>query len=150
MTETITAPTWERVANIVVHAILVVTGVIVASVAWVPGSSAHGLVLVLGGGLAVAGVWLLVRAWRVAVVLTEDTLRVVGFFVTRTIPRAGITVVLDNAAVEWRDTAGREHTTGLWLFRPPYVDDGTVFARFWRWRRAGMVRVREWAHARSV
>lgn len=148
--EVLRASRWERIANLVMGAVLALMGLSSPLLFVVPGSSARVFCVVLGGLLAIAGIVLTVRALRVAVVLDVDELRYTGFFVSTTIPKSAITTVLDDCTVEWRSPDGRERRTALWVFRPAYVDDGTKFAPYWRWRREGLVRVREWAGARAV
>ncbi|WP_439692379.1 hypothetical protein ACRQ4B_15990 [Curtobacterium sp. SP.BCo] len=150
---TIVAPRWERIANGVLFAFFTVAGPFIGSAVFVPGSSAHGLLVSIAVVFVAIGVWGLARSPRVAVHLTDDELLIVGFFTTATIPRDAITVVLDDCTVEWTppdhgDVRGRR--SAIWLFRPAYQDDGSPFARFWRWRRDGLLQVRAWAHARAV
>jgi len=148
--EVLRASRWERIANLVMGAVLALMGLSSPLIFLVPGSSARVFCVVLGALFAVAGITLTVRALRVAVVLDTDELRYTGFFASTTIPRDAITTVLDDCTVEWRSPDGRERRTALWVFRPAYVDDGTNFAPYWRWRRAGLLRVRQWAGARAV
>jgi hypothetical protein len=143
------APRWQRVLTLVVDLIVAASGLVFLSLAWIPGASV-GFVIGIGGAFVVLGVLLAARALRVSVTLTDDTLRSVGNVVTTTIPRAGITVVLDDATVEWRTATGAERRTALWVFRPSSADDHSLFAAAWRWRWDGLMRVREWAHARAV
>ncbi|ROP61163.1 hypothetical protein [Curtobacterium sp. ZW137] len=148
--EVLRASRWERIANLVMGAVLALMGLSSPLLFLVPGSSARVFCVALGALFAVAGITLTVRALRVAVVLDTDELRYTGFFASATIPRDAITTVLDDCTVEWRSADGRERRTALWVFRPAYVDDGTKFAPYWRWRRAGLLRVRQWAGARAV
>jgi hypothetical protein len=148
---TIRAPRWQRVLSLIVFGpVDISVGVAVAAVAFVPGSSAKVFVFVLGAGLAALGLVLTVRAPRVAVHLSQDTLRYDGFLVSWEAPRAAITTVLDDAFVEWRDAAGRERRRQIGLLTQAQQDDGTTFAPLWRWRREALLRVREWAGARAV
>ncbi|WIB76735.1 hypothetical protein DEJ28_13890 [Curtobacterium sp. MCPF17_002] len=147
---TVRAPRWERIANAVVFGpVMVGTGIVLAWVTSVPESSAKGFVLVLGVALVAAGVLVAVRAPRVAVHLSEDTLRYDGFLISWEARRADITSVLDDAFVEWRDSTGTQHRRQLWLLVRAWEDDGTRFARLWRWRRTGLMQVREWAGVSS-
>jgi len=126
------------------------TGVAVASVAFVPGASARVFCFVLGAAFVALGIVVCLRLPRVAIRLTDESLEYVGFIASWRAPRSGITAVLDDAFVEWRDEQDVEHRRQLWLLTPAYVDDGTRFARYWRWRRAGLLQVRDWAGARAV
>ncbi|SBN64374.1 hypothetical protein AAEP80_17010 [Curtobacterium sp. L3-7] len=148
---TIRPPRLDRVLNLIVFGPVVIgTGIAVAAVAFVPGASARVFVFVLGAVFVVAGAWVTIRLPRVAIHLSEDELRYVGFLVSWRAPRAGITTVLDDAFVEWHDAAGAGHRRQLWLLTAAYRDDGTVFARYWRWRREALLHVRDWAGARAV
>jgi len=130
--------------------VVIGTGVVLASVPFVPGASARVFCFVLGAAFVVVGVVASVRLPRVAIRLTDEWLEYVGFLVSWRAPRSAITTVLDDGFVEWRDAAGRGHRRQLWLLTPAYEDDGTVFARYWRWRRAGLLQVRAWADARAA
>jgi hypothetical protein len=144
-------PRWQRVLNaIVLGPLMIVVGGFVASVGFEPEASAKGFVFVLGAVSVAFGVWSLVRARHVGVHLSEDTLRYRGFLLSWSAPRAGITTVLDDAFVEWRDGRGDEHRRQMWLLTPAREDDGTQFAPVWRWRREGLLAVRGWAGARGV
>lgn len=91
-----------------------------------------------------------VRLPRVAVRLTEDRLEYVGFLLSWSAPRAGIDTVLDDAFVEWHDEHGIDHRRQIGLLTRARGDDGSKTAPLWRWRRAGLLRVRAWADARAV
>lgn len=148
---TIRPPRLDRVLNLIVFGpVFIGTGIAVAAVAFVPGASARVFVFVLGTVFVVSGAWVTIRLPRVAIHLSEDELRYVGFLVSWRVPRSGITTVLDDAFVEWHDAAGTEHRRQLWLLTRAYRDDGTVFARYWRWRREALLQVRDWAGARAV
>lgn len=144
-------PRWERLLNaIVLGPLMIIVGGFVTSVVFEPEASAKGFVFVLGSVFVVIGVWSLVRTRRVGVHLSEDTLRYHGFLLSWSAPRAGITTVLDDAFVEWRDRHGDEHRRQMWLLTRAAEDDGTTFAPLRRWRREGLLTVREWAGARAV
>lgn len=144
-------PRWERVLNAVVMGpLMIIVGGVVASVAFVPEASAKAFVFVLGAAFVVVGVWGLLRVRHVGVHLSEDTLRYRGFLLSWSAPRAGITTVLDDAFVEWRDEHGDEHRRQMWLLAQAWEDDGTKFAPLWRWRREGLLAVRDWAGGRGL
>lgn len=151
MTTTIRQPRSDRVLNTVVFGpVAVGTGIVLASVAFVPGVSARVLCFVLGAAVVALGTVVSVRLPRVAVRLTDDRLEYVGFLLSWSAPRAGIDTVLDDAFVEWRDERGVEHRRQIGLLTRAWEDDGTRFAPLWRWRREGLLRVRAWADARAV
>lgn len=103
-------PRLDRVLGFVAFCpVMIGAGIALSSVAFVPGSSARGFVLVLGVVFVGIGVWGTIRLPRVAVRLTDDMLRYDGFLMRWSVPRSGITVVLDDAFVEWRDDRGTEH-----------------------------------------
>ena len=136
MTTTIRPPKLDCVLNaIVMGPVLAGTGVAIALAATAPDASARVFLVVLGAAFVATGIWLTSRLPRVAVHLADDELRYDGFLVSWTIPRAGITAVLDDAWVEWRDTAGRDRRRQIGLLTRAWEDDGTKFARYWRWRR---------------
>ncbi|SFF62277.1 hypothetical protein [Curtobacterium sp. YR515] len=144
-------PRLDRVlAFVVLCPVMIGTGIALGSVAFVPGASARAFVLVLGVACVAIGVWATVRVPRVAVRLSDDALRYEGFLLSWTAPRSGITAVLDDAFVEWRDDGGTEHRRPIWMLTQAWEDDGTKFAPLWRWRRAALLEVRAWAGARAV
>lgn len=144
-------PRWQRLLSAMVSGpLMVIVGGFVASVAFEPEASARGFVFVLGAVFVVIGVWSLVRARNVGVHLSGDTLEYRGFLFSWSAPRAGITTVLDDAFVEWRDGHGDEHRRQMWLLTQAWEDDGTKSAPLWRWRREGLLAVRDWADARAV
>lgn len=144
-------PRLDRVLAFVAFCpVTIATGIALGSVAFVPGSSARGFILVLGVACVGIGVWVTIRLPRVAVRLTDDTLRYDGFLLSWSAPRSGITTVLDDAFVEWRDDSGTEHRRQIWMLTQAWEDDGTKFAPLWRWRRAALLEVRAWAGARAV
>lgn len=144
-------PRLDRVlAFIVFGPVMIGTGVGVGSVVFVPGASARAFVLVLGVVLVGVGAWSTIRLPRVAVRLSDDVLRYDGFFLSWSAPRTGISAVLDDASVEWRDAHGAEHLRQIWMLTQAWEDDGTTFAPLWRWRRAALLEVRAWAGARAV
>jgi len=148
---TIRPPRLDRILNrIVFGPVMIGTGVALASVAVVPGASAPVFVLVLGAAFIAGGIWATARTRHVAVHLSDDTLRYSGFLSSWTAPRAGITAVLDDAFVEWRDDHGAEHRRQIWLLTRAREDDGTKFAPRWRWRREALLEVRAWAAAPEV
>ncbi|MBT1681479.1 hypothetical protein [Curtobacterium flaccumfaciens] len=122
--------------------------------AFVPGASARVFVFLLGAASIAGGTCAMARTRHVAVHLSDDTLRYSGFFLSWTAPRAGITAVLDDAFVEWRDDHGAEHRRQIWLLTRARArareDDGTKFAPRWRWRREALLEVRAWAAAPEV
>ncbi|WP_267423986.1 MULTISPECIES: hypothetical protein [unclassified Curtobacterium] len=145
MTTTIRPPKLDRVINVIVMGpVFIGTGVTIALAATSPDASARVFLVVLGAVFVATGIWLTSRLPRVAVHLTDDALRYDGFLVSWTLPRSGITAVLDDAWVEWRDTAGRERRRQIGLLTRAWEDDGTKFAPYWRWRREALLRVREW------
>ncbi|WIE74951.1 hypothetical protein [Curtobacterium sp. MCSS17_007] len=145
------APRWERILTVVVLGPLVIcTGIALLSVVFIPGSSARATVGALGALLVITGSVLSVRASRVGVRLSDDELRYDGFLVSWRAPRDGITTVLDDGSVEWRDDRGAGQRRQIWLLTQAWEDDGTRFAQLWRWRREGLLRVRDWAAARAV
>lgn len=127
--------------------------VLVGVVSLLGGSSTAGgsrvVLATMGAAFAVVGVVLVVRAPRVAVRLSDDELRYDGFLLSWSAPRRQVTTVLDDAVVEWRDDHGVEHRRQIWLLTQAWEDDGTRFARLWRWRREGLLQVRAWADARA-
>ncbi|WP_439688989.1 hypothetical protein ACRQ4C_13415 [Curtobacterium sp. SP.BCp] len=144
-------PRWQRGLDaIVMGPLTIIVGGAVASVAFVPEASAKGFVFVLGSAFVVLGACGLIRVRHVGVHLSEDTLSYRGYVLSWQAPRAGITAVLDDAFVEWRDGRGGEHRRQMWLLTQAWEDDGTKFAPQWRWRREGLLAVREWAGARAV
>jgi len=130
--------------------VVIGTGVAVAIAAVVSGASARGVVVVLGAALVVVGIWAVVRLPRVAVHLSDDTLRYSGFLVSWTAPRGEITAVLDDAHIEWREPSGARRRRQIWMLNQAWEDDGTRFASVWRWRREALLEVRDWALARTV
>ncbi|MET0303769.1 MAG: hypothetical protein ABW040_06940 [Microbacteriaceae bacterium] len=146
--ELLHAPRWERIATAVLYLLVGVGGAAMPLLALYPEAHAPTL-FVVGGILALIGFVVGVRAPRVGISLRDESMTYVGFLHTRTIPRDVITAVTDIATVEWRSADGRRRVTGLGILRPAYEDDGTRFARFWRWRREALVRVREWAETRT-
>lgn len=149
--KTIRPPRLDCVLNIIVFGpVGIGTGVAVASVAFSPGVSARVFVFVLGVVFAATATWVLVRLPRVAVRLSDDVLRYEGFLLSWTAPRSGITAVLDDAFVEWRDDCGTGHRRQIWMLTQAWEADGTRFAPLWRWRRAALLEVRAWAGARAV
>ena len=148
---TIRPPRPDRILNLIVFGpVMIGTGVALAGVAFVPGASTRVFVVVLGAACIAGGIWATARTRHVAVHLSDDTLRYSGFFVSWTAPRAEITTVLDDAFVEWRDDHGAGHRRQIWLLTRAQEDDGTKFARLWRWRREALLEVRAWAAAREV
>lgn len=137
-------------AFVVLCPVMIGTGIALGSVAFVPGASARAFVLVLGVAFVAIGVWATVRVPRVAVRLSDDVLRYEGFLLSWTAPRSGISAVLDDAFVEWRDDGGTEHRRQIWMLTQAWEADGTKFAPLWRWRRAALLEVRAWAGARAV
>lgn len=151
MTAVIRMPRLDRVLSAVVFGpVGIGTGIAVASVAFAPGASARVSCLVLGAAFAALGTVVSVRLPHVAVRLTEDRLEVVGFLLSWTAPRDGITTVLDDAFVEWHDDHGIERRRQMWMLTQAWEDDGSPFARYWRWRREALLQVRAWAGARAV
>ncbi|WP_420368504.1 hypothetical protein [Curtobacterium sp. L1-20] len=151
MTTVVRPPRLDRVLFVVAFGpVGIGTGIAVASVAFVPGASARVFCFVLGAAFVAVGTVVSVRLPRVGIRMTDDRLEYVGFLVSWRAPRSGIRAVLDDAFVEWRDEHDVEHRRQLWVLTPAYEDDGTVFARYWRWRRAGLLQVRAWADARAV
>lgn len=145
---TIRPPRLDRILNLIVFGpVFIGTGVALASVAFVPGASARVFVFVLGAAFIAGGIWATARMQHVAVHLSDDTLRYSGFLVSWSAPRAGITAVLDDAIVEWRDDDGIEHRRQMWLLTRAWEDDGTKFAPLWRWRREALLEVRAWTAA---
>jgi len=126
------------------------TGVAVAITAIVSGASVRGLLVALGAALVAVGIWAVVRLPRVAVHLSDDTLRYSGFLVSWTAPRGEITAVLDDAYIEWREPFGARRRRQIWMLTQAWEDDGTMFASLWRWRREALLEVRDWALARTV
>lgn len=148
---TIRPPLLDRILSLIVFGpVMIGTGVALASVAFVPGTSAPVFVFLLGAAFIAGGTWATARTRHVAVHLSDDTLRYSGFLSSRTALRAGITAVLDDAFVEWRDDHGAEHRRQIWLLTRAREDDGTKFAPLWRWRREALLEVRAWAAAREV
>jgi hypothetical protein len=148
---TIRPPRFERLLTLVVFGpVFIGIGITLAAVALVPGASSRGFVVVLGVAFVAGGLWTSIRQPRVAVHLSDDRLRYSGFFVSWDAPRAGITTVLDDAFVEWRDDHGVEHRRQMWLLTRAWEDDGTKFAPLWRWRREALLQVRAWAAAHEV
>ena len=148
---TLRPPRLDRVlAFIVFGPVWIGTGLALASVAFVPGASARVFVLVVGAAFVAGGIWTTIRLSRVAVHLSDDTLRYDGLLVSWTAPRAGISAVLDDAFVEWRDASGAEHRRQIWMLTMAWRDDGTKFAPLWRWRREALIDVRRWAGAPAV
>lgn len=83
MTTTIRPPRLDRVLNTVVFGpVAVGTGIVLASVAFVPGVSARVFCFVLGAAVVALGTVVSVRLPRVAVRLTEDRLEYVGFLLS--------------------------------------------------------------------
>ena len=149
--KTIRPPRLDRVLNIIVFGpVGIGTGTAVVSVAFSPGASARVFVFILGVVFAAIATWVLVRLPRLGVQLCGDTLRYHGFLISWSAPRDGITTVLDDAFVEWRDDGGTEHRRQIWMLTQAWEDDGTKFAPLWRWRRAALLEVRAWAGARAV
>ncbi|PZE66347.1 MULTISPECIES: hypothetical protein [unclassified Curtobacterium] len=148
---TIRPPRLDHVLTVVVSGpVIIGTGVTLASVAFVPGASARVFVFILGAAFIAGGIWATARTRHVAVHLSDDTLRYSGFFVSWTAPRAEITMVLDDAFVEWRDDHGAEHRRQIWLLTRAREDDGTKFAPLWRWRHEALLEVRAWVATREV
>ena len=148
---TIRPPRLDRVLAVIVFGpVWMGTGTAIALAGLSPDAASRVFLVVLGAALVVTGVVLVVRLRRVAIHLSDDTLRYVGFLVSWSAPRAGITAVLDDTSVEWRDAAGHGRRRQLWVLAPAYRDDGTVFARHWRWRREGLLTVRDWSGARAT
>ncbi|MBO9049592.1 hypothetical protein [Curtobacterium flaccumfaciens] len=148
---TIRPPRLDRILSLIVFGpVMIGTGVALASVAFVPGTSAPVFVFLLSAAFIAGGTWATARTRHVAVHLSDDTLRYSGFLSSWTAPRAGITAVLDDAFVEWRDDHGAEHRRQIWLLTRAREDDGTKFAPLWRWRREALLEVRAWAAAREV
>lgn len=148
---TIRPPRLDRVLNVIVFGpVIIGTGATLASVAFAPGASARVFLFVLGAACIAGGVWATARIRRVAVHLSDDTLRYSGFLVSWSASRAGITAVLDDAFVEWCDDLGIEHRRQMWLLTRAREDDGTKFAPLWRWRREALLQVRAWAAAHEV
>lgn len=148
---TIRLPRLDRVLALVVFGpVWIGTGIALVSVAFVPGSSAHVFVVVLGAVFVAGGIWTSSRVPRVGVQLTEDTLRYDGYLLSWSAPRAGVSAVLDDGFVEWHDGAGAEHRRQIWMLTQARKDDGSRFARYWLWRREALLDVRQWAGARGV
>jgi hypothetical protein len=146
VTTTIRPPKLDRVLNaIVMGPVFIGTGIAIALAATAPDASARAFLVVLGVAFVATGIWLTSRLPRLAVHLTDDELRYHGFLVSWTAPREGITAVLDDAWVEWRDPAGRGRRRQLGLLTRAWEDDGTTFAPRWRWRREALLQVRAWA-----
>ncbi|MBF4583443.1 hypothetical protein ITJ54_12270 [Curtobacterium sp. VKM Ac-2865] len=146
MTTTIRPPKLDRVLNVIVMGpVFMGTGVAIALAATSPDASARVFLAVRGAVFVATGIWLTSRLPRVSVQLLDDELRYDGFLVSWTLPREGITAVLDDAWVEWRDPAGRERRRQIGLLTRAWEDDGTKFAPYWRWRREALLQVREWA-----
>lgn len=138
---TIRPPLLDRILSLIVFGpVMIGTGVALASVAFVPGTSAPVFVFLLGAAFIAGGTWATARTRHVAVHLSDDTLRYSGILSSWTAPRAGITAVLDDAFVEWRDDHGAEHRRQIWLLTRAREDDGTKFAPLWRWRREALDR----------
>lgn len=145
---TVRPPRLDRVLYVIVFGpVWIGTGTAIALAGLSPDAASRVFLVVLGTVFVVTGVAIVVRLRRVAIHLSDDTLRYDGFLVSWSAPRAGITVVLDDTSVEWHDPSGHEHRRQLWMLAPAYRDDGTVFARHWRWRREGLLQVRAWAAA---
>lgn len=143
---TIRPPRLDRILNAVVFGpVFVGTGVAVAAVAFVPGASVRVVVFVLGAAFVAGGIWVTARLPRVAVHLSDDTLRYSGFLVSWEAPRSGITTVLDDAFVEWDDPSGAQRRRQIGMLTRAWQDDGTKFAPLWRWRREALLQVRAWA-----
>ncbi|WIB25678.1 hypothetical protein [Curtobacterium sp. MCSS17_015] len=148
--QVIRAPRWERTANAAaVGPLQIVVGMVLIGVAFVPEASARAFVVVLGTLFVGLGLWMTVRAHRVAVRLEDQVLRYDGYVMSWSVPRSQITTVLDDGFVEWVDDDGRQHRRQIWLLTKAWEDDGTKFAPYWIWRREGLLRVRGWAGARA-
>ncbi|MCS6562389.1 MULTISPECIES: hypothetical protein [Curtobacterium] len=140
-------PRWELVLTTSTLWILSAIGAATAAAGIVHGDV---LLVVVGSVCAVPGGWAAVRAPRVGVRLAADQLRYEGWLVGWTAPRQAITVVLDDGSVEWRDGRGVEQRRHMAMLAQAWEDDGTKFAPYWRWRREGLLQVRQWAGARAV
>jgi hypothetical protein len=146
VTTTIRPPRLDRILFVIVFGpVWIGTGLTLVSLALDPEASARAFLVVLGAVFVMSGVWLLVRLPRVAIHLSDDTLRYDGFLVSWSVPRAGITAVIDDTYVEWRDLSGNDRRRQLGMLAPAHRDDGTKFAPYWRWRREGLLQVRAWA-----
>ncbi|MBT2503610.1 hypothetical protein [Curtobacterium sp. ISL-83] len=147
---TIRAPRWQRRLELGVSALLTVMGIGLGLAGRSEDGGAGAVMVTVGALVGLPGIAMVLR-WRgVAVRLSDTTLRYDGYLLSWQAPRDGITVVLDDATVEWRDGSGVEHRRQLWLLTQAWEDDGTRFAPIWRWRREALLAVREWAGARAV
>lgn|SRR5574341_1033683 len=99
-----------RVANSSLGAVLVVPSVILALDPSVPWGWEAGILL------ALLGVLLAVRGYRLGVHCDDDTITVYGLLWTRTIPKASVIEITDFPAVRWATESGHVRWTPVIAF----------------------------------
>lgn len=71
---------------------------------------------------ALSAVWLVVRGYRMAVIVKSGSVTVRGFLWSRTIPRDAVLDLTVLPAIRWRDRRGRRRWSPLVMFvAPAYV-----------------------------
>lgn len=96
------------------------------------------------GVLAVLGIVLAVRGYRLAAETHHDSVTVYGMLRTRVIPRAAITQITDYPAIIWTDPAGRTRCSPVLAFLTP---SGTL-AGVAQHHTMCVNRLQQWAHPR--
>ena len=96
------------------------------------------------GVLAVLGVVLAVRGYRLAAETHTDTVTIYGMLRTRAIPRAAITQITDDPAIIWTDPAGKKRSTPVLAFKTPTRTLPGVAQH----HTMCVNRLRQWAHLR--
>ena len=96
------------------------------------------------GVLAVIGIMLAVRGYRLAVETHHDSVTVCGMLRTRVIPGAAITQISDYPAIVWTDPAGKKRWTPVLAFLTP----SCALPRVAQHHANCLSRLRHWAHSR--
>ena len=96
------------------------------------------------GVLAVLGVVLAVRGYRLAAETHHDSVTVYGMLRTRVISRAAITQITDDPAIIWTDPAGKTRSTPVLAFLTPTRTVPGVAQH----HTVCVNQLRQWAHSR--
>jgi hypothetical protein len=110
-----------------------------------------GLALLVGDGpataaglLALIGIVLAVRGYRLSAETHNDSVTVCGMLRSRVIPRAAISQITDYPAIVWTDRAGKKRWTPVLAFLTPSRTLPGVAAH----HAACLNRLRHWARRR--
>jgi hypothetical protein len=94
------------------------------------------------GVLALLGIVLAIRGYRLAAETHHDTVTIHGLLRTRVIPRAAITQITDYPAIIWTNPDGKKRWSPVVAFLTP----PRTLPRITEHHTMSVNRLREWAH----